>query len=208
MDGVFMKKFVRRVLLCLMIVTLVGTGMLIADRQTLKKSLIRLHVVANSDDQNDQNVKLLVRDAVIQSIQEDLSDVADMEQAKAYLQENLPKIQSLANMVLEAAGFEQQAVVSLCQESFITREYDTFTLPAGVYEALRIVIGEGEGQNWWCVAFPSLCIPATSAGFVETAADAGLPDHLTETLAGKQEYKLRFCLLDTIGKVENYFFQK
>lgn len=201
-----MRKLFKSVTICLLVVLLIFAGMLLADRKTLRDSLIRFHVVANSDSKRDQDVKLLVRDAVIQSIQEDLSNVADVEQAKIYLRENLPKIENLANTVLEAAGFEEKAVVSLCQEAFSAREYDTFTLPSGVYEALRIVIGEGEGHNWWCVTFPSLCIPATSQGFLETAAQAGLPDDLTKTLTNEREYEIRFFMLDVMGKIENAFF--
>lgn len=201
-----MRKLIKCVILCLMVVLLIFTGMLIADRKKLKDSLIRFHVVANSDSKRDQDVKLLVRDAVILSIQEDLSNIADVEQAKAYLRENLPKIEKLANTVLESAGFREKAVVSLCQEAFSTREYDTFTLPAGVYEALRIVIGEGQGHNWWCVTFPSLCVPATSQGFLETAAQASLPESLTQSLVKDEKYEIRFFLLDVIGKIENTLF--
>ncbi len=186
---------------------LIVMGIAVADRNKLQDSLIRFHVVANSDREEDQNVKLLVRDAVLQSIQTDLPNVADVKQAKAYLMENLPKIENLANTVLETAGFDERAVVSLCKEAFDIRKYDTFTLPSGVYEALRIVIGEGEGHNWWCVTFPSLCIPATSGEFVETAAQAGLPEHLTQSLAGGEDYEIHFFLMDMIGKIENSFFQ-
>ena len=201
-----MRKLLKRVTICLLVVVLTFTGMMLVDRKKLRDSLIRFHVIANSDGKRDQEVKLLVRDAVIQSIQEDLSNVADVEQAKTYLRENLPKIENIANTVLEAAGFEEKAVVSLCKEAFSAREYDTFTLPSGVYEALRIVIGDGEGHNWWCVTFPSLCIPATSQGFQETAAQAGLSDNLTKTLKNDRENELRFFALDILGKLENAFF--
>ena len=201
-----MRKMMQRIALCLLAAVLISVGALLADRQKLKDSLIRFHVVANSDSEEDQQVKLLVRDAVLQSIQEDLASVADVEQAKAYLRQNLPKIQALANTVLEAAGFEEEAVVSLCQEAFDTRAYDTFSLPAGVYEALRIVIGEGKGHNWWCVSFPALCLPATGEAFSETAVEAGLSAKLTETLKADSDYEIRFFLLDAIGRIENSFF--
>lgn len=182
-------------------------GTLLADRQRLNEELIRLHVVANSDSRVDQEVKLQVRDAVIQSLEADLEALADVEQAKAYLTENLPKIQAVANETLEEAGFSGQAVVSLCKEAFDTRYYDTFTLPAGVYEALRITIGEGKGHNWWCVVFPTLCVPATTEGFEDTAAGAGFPDSLTGALTGEEEYEVRFYLLDVLGRMENRFFR-
>ena len=176
--------------------------MLVADRQKMRQELIRFHVVAASDSQEDQAVKLKVRDAVIQAVQQEVQNLTDMEQAKAYLTENLPKIESIANQVLAQAGFTDNATVSLCMEEFTTRVYDTFTLPAGLYESLRIVIGEGNGQNWWCVVFPSLCLPATTEGFEEVACGSGFSDTLTETLEGKRE--IRFFFLDALGTVENF----
>ena len=185
-----------------MVVCFVWIGMLIADRQKLRQELIRLHVVAASDSREDQAVKLEVRDAVIQAVQRELENFHDLDQAKAYLQENLPKIESVANEVLSRAGFADTATVSLCVEEFTTRVYDTFTLPAGLYESLRIVIGEGAGQNWWCVVFPSLCLPATSEGFEEVACGAGFSDTLTDTLEG--EHEIRFFFLDALGSFENF----
>ena len=96
-------------------------------------------------------------------------------------------------------------MVTFCKENFGTRLYDTFRLPAGIYEALRITIGEGEGQNWWCVAFPTLCVPATSEGFEGVAAGAGFPDRLNEALKDQESYSIRFFLLDCMGRVENFF---
>lgn len=202
-----MGKLVKRVILCLCAAALVWCGALLADRQRLNEDLIRLHVVANSDSEEDQSVKLLVRDAVVSSLEGDLKKLGDVREAKAYLQENLTKIQSVANETLERAGFDQTAVVTLCREAFDTREYDTFSLPAGVYESLRIVIGEGEGHNWWCVVFPTLCLSATTEGFEDTAAAAGFPDSLSAALEGEKEYEIRFYLLDAMGRLENILFQ-
>ena len=196
-----MRKIIRRIGFCLILVCLVAAAALLGDRKTLKEELIRLHVVAASDSAEDQAVKLRVRDAVVETLQVEMKNLADMDQAKAYLQENLPKIQRIANETLRASGFTDTATVSLCLEEFSTRVYDTFTLPAGLYESLRIVIGEGEGQNWWCVVFPSLCLPATSEGFEDAACGAGLPEDLAQTLTG--EYEIRFFFLDALGQLEN-----
>lgn len=198
-----MRKYLKRIGICLLIVCLVFVGTLLADRQRLRKELIRLHVVANSDSAADQTLKLQVRDAVVERLQQGLADVTDMEEAKAYLQENLPKIESIANQVLREAGSTDTAQVRLMLEEFATRVYDTFTLPAGVYESLRIIIGEGKGQNWWCVVFPSLCVPATSEDFRQTATTAGFPDSLTGALEGEDGYEIRFFLLDVLGSLEN-----
>ena len=147
----------------------------------------------------------LNRDAVNDFLQETLADVTSAEEARAYIAENLPKIQTIANEVLVRCGVEPDAVATFCKENFGTRLYDTFRLPAGVYEALRITIGEGEGKNWWCVAFPTLCIPATSEGFEDVAAGAGFPDRLNEALMDRESYSIRFFLLDCMGRVENFF---
>ena len=197
-----MKKLLKRVFVCLMLVCFVYTFALIGDRQTLKNELIRLHVVAASDSEEDQAIKLRVRDAVLESLQAGLADVTDVTAAKVWIEENLPKLEAVANEVLAAAGCGDLATVRLQAEEFAARVYDTFTLPAGVYDALRITIGEGEGRNWWCVAFPSLCLPATAEDFEAVAAGAGFSGELTGSLTG--EYELRFYLLDLLGQFENF----
>lgn len=196
----------RNLTICFLLAAIFWCGSLLSDRRSLSGQLIRLHVVANSDSAEDQQVKLQVRDAVISGIQSDLAKAGDMEEARAYLQENLPKIQRIANGVLKRAGFEEEAVATLCRETFDKRVYDTFSLPAGVYEALRITIGEGEGRNWWCVAFPSLCLPATTSGFEDTAVEAGFSETMTKTLSG-EDCQLRFYLLDALGRLENKLFE-
>lgn len=198
-----MRKMWRQLLICACIPAFVWSFRLFSDRQQLREGLIRFHVVANSDAPEDQAVKLRVRDAVLDSIRDDLHNVADMDAAREYLQENLSKIGQIANETLHAAGFEETAVVSLCREAFDLRKYETFSLPAGVYESLRIVIGEGQGHNWWCVAFPELCVPATADVFAETAAEAGFSDSLTDTLQDDGAYEIRFFLLDALGHLEN-----
>ena len=198
-----MRKCMKRLGICFLIAALVWTGGLIADRARLRRELIRLHVVAASDSQEDQAIKLRVRDAVVESLREEMKNLKDVDQAKIYLQENLPKIELLANRVLQDAGCEDRATVQLCVEEFSKRVYDTFSLPAGLYESLRIIIGEGEGKNWWCVVFPELCLPATSEGFEETASCAGFPDALTAALEGEEGYEIRFFLLDVLGRLEN-----
>jgi stage II sporulation protein R len=197
-----MRKLIRRVVLCSCVAACVWGWTILADREKLNEELIRLHVVAASDSAEDQAVKLRVRDAVVESLQDAMADVGDIGEARAYIQENLPKIQQTANDCLHALGYEGNAVATLKEEIFDTRYYDTFTLPAGVYEALRITIGEGQGKNWWCVVFPTLCIPATSEGFGDVAAGAGFPDTLTAALEGKDGYEIRFFLLDWLGKRE------
>lgn len=199
-----MKRQIKRVALVAFAVVCIWTWGIVTDSNQLHDELLRLHVVGASDSQEDQDVKLLVRDAVLASLEEGLEDLTDVDAAVDYVSRMLPKVEAAANSALKAAGFSDTATVTLEEEAFPTRDYDTFSLPAGVYKALRVVIGEGEGRNWWCVVFPQLCM-GTEADFVETASVAGLSEELTETLEG--EYELRFWLLEKLGEVKNYFFQ-
>ena len=127
-----MRKTVASVGLCFLAAAVCWCGSLIFQRQQLREELIRLHVVANSDSQNDQLNKLRVRDAVTESLREELQNLQDVTQAKQYLQEKIPYIQSVAEHTLKALGCEDSVAVSLCRESFGTRVYDTFTLPSSI----------------------------------------------------------------------------
>ena len=153
-----MKKQLRRIALVAAVVMGVFAWGIATDSRELREGLLRLHVVGASDSVEDQEVKLLVRDAVLASLEDGLADLTDPEAAYDYVARMLPKVKAAADRCLEEAGFSDTAQVSLTEETFPTRDYDTFSLPAGVYRALRIVIGEGEGRNWWCVVFPQLCM--------------------------------------------------
>ena len=198
-----MKKLVNRVFVCFLIAAVFWTGSLIADRQKLRDQLIRLHVVGASNSEEDQTVKLLVKDAVVEYLNAAMADIADVEAAKAYVSENLPKIQKAANDALIALGVEPTAVATFCKEEFGKRVYDTFSLPSGIYDSLRITIGEAEGRNWWCVVFPTLCFSATAEELETVAAGAGFSDALTGAITGQEKYEIRFYFLDLLGKLEN-----
>lgn len=178
-------------------------GGLLADAHALRRELLRLHVVANSDSQSDQAVKLRVRDAVLESLEAGLEQVTDPQQAISYVREQIPKLTARCNQVLAQAGLEETVQISLEEEAFPLRQYDTFCLPSGVYQALRVVIGRGEGHNWWCVVFPALCAGATREAFAQMAQLQGMEPGLVSSLTG--EYELRFWLLDQLGKLENFF---
>lgn len=203
-----MRKLWKRVFVCFLIAACFWGGTLIADRQRLREELVRLHVVGASDNAQDQQIKLQVKDAVAEYLRTAMEDIADVDQAKEYLQENLPKIALVANKTLERLGCDADAVVTFCQEEFGKRVYDTFTLPAGVYDALRITIGEGEGKNWWCVVFPTLCFSATSEELETVAAGAGFSEELTGAITGEEGYQVRFFLLDALGHLENILHQE
>lgn len=208
MDGVFMRKYLKRILLICLLVFGVYLYTAVTDMKSLQEQLIRLHVVARSDSQEDQNVKLQVRDAILEEISEGMEDAADMEAAGEYLQEILPKLEEKANLVLENGGFSQRVSISFDFENFPQRIYDTFSLPSGIYRSLRVIIGEGEGANWWCVVFPQLCAAESLDDFAVSAVDAGLSERVTKTISGEKGSKVRFLTLELLGKLENLLWER
>lgn len=200
-----MKKIAKILMISILVLGLFWCGTVIADRQTLSEGLIRLHVVGASDSKEDQTIKLQVRDALVEYLQLHMPEPEDVEAAKEALKGMLNKLEETANAALAAAGVTDRAKVTLTQEEFPTRNYDTFSLPAGIYESLRVTIGEGQGKNWWCVVFPSLCMPAATEDFADTAAGAGFSDSLSGALRGESGYEIRFFLLDCMGWLQNLF---
>jgi len=119
---------------------------------------LRLHVIANSDSAEDQRVKLLVRDAVLQATQEGILKCKNAAEAEEYISDHLGIIVATANDILDQNGFDYKASASIGVSHFPEREYQGLSYPEGDYKALRVVLGDGRGQNWWCVMFPPLCL--------------------------------------------------
>ena len=151
-----------------------------------------------------------IRDEYIEAYLEewplDLTATLDARAAYAYLQAHLADIEQIANDALAAAGVSDRAAVTLGEEAFPTRQYDTFSLPAGVYKALRVVIGEGEGQNWWCVAFPPLCLGAASETMEQAVETGGFTEEQAALMTGEsQGYVLKFKSLELLGNLKRLF---
>lgn len=190
-----------RIVLWIVLVMLAAYGLFAAESLLLQRSLaektVRLHVVANSDSAEDQAQKLRVRDAVVSEVAALTKNCRDASQARAVIGQNLGVIEDSARRVLSAGGSAYDVRVSLGMEDFDTRCYESFTLPAGRYPALRVRIGAAEGKNWWCVVFPSLCLAATTDAVEEYAAVGGFDEMETEFITGGEEkYELRFKTLE------------
>lgn len=142
-------------------------------QDALAEKVVRLHVLANSDSQEDQALKLQVRDAVLEEATAILNTATDRKEAEARLRGQLLELERIAAETVTAQGYDYPVTLELADTEFPTREYDSFTLPAGEYLALRVLIGEAAGQNWWCVVFPPLCT-TVSADFAVSALAAGL----------------------------------
>ena len=153
--------------------------------QALHSDVLRLHILANSDSQEDQKLKLLVRDELLRHSEELFCGCDTLEEMKQRAQEERETIRLLAQQVLSAHGCTDKVTVQLVQMDFDERQYEEITMPAGAYDALRILIGRGEGHNWWCVMYPPLCLPAASA---ETYFDEETAAILTEP----ERFEVRF----------------
>jgi stage II sporulation protein R len=171
------------------------------SQQELAERVVRLHILANSDSEADQALKLEVRDAVLARATEILKGTDNRAEAESALRENLSALQQLAEEKLAAEGCDYPVTVELRQTAFPTREYDGFTLPAGKYLALRFVIGRGEGHNWWCVVFPPLCTESTT-DVASAAMAAGLSEDDVKLITGDGEgYVLKFKSIELWEKL-------
>ena len=168
-----------------------------ASESALAGQVLRLHVVANSDSDRDQALKLLVRDAVLARAGELLDGVSDRESAEQVLAPHLDELIRSAAEVLAAEGCGDAVTAVLADQWFPTKKYDGFSLPAGQYRALRVTIGEGEGRNWWCVVFPPLCLGSVTEESVETVAGEALSDGQVALITGQDGgYVLKFRFIE------------
>ena len=161
-------------------------------RDEISDKVVRLHVLANSDSEEDQTLKLRVRDKILERTTELLEASADRKEAEGRLRGELLELERIASEEIAAAGYDYTVTAQLTNTDFPTKEYEGFALPAGNYLALRIVIGEGEGQNWWCVVFPPLCTAAAS-DVPASALAAGFSEEEVSLITVENEgYVLKF----------------
>lgn len=165
--------------------------------EEVQSEVLRLHIPANSDSEEDQRIKLELRDFLLERYGAELADSGDLAEAERRTEELLPEIEADCQRFLEECGAGYGARAELTEMYFTTREYDNVTLPAGTYTALRITLGSGEGHNWWCVMFPPLCLPAVSG---EAAEEAFSPEEL-ELLENHESYECRFYFLELLEKL-------
>lgn len=170
------------------------------DYRSITGTVFRLHIPANSDSAEDQRLKLLVRDAVLEENSDIFSGCLSAEEAAAAAEKHMDEIEATAERVLAENGADYGAECEIARMSFDDRVYDGITMPAGEYLALRVSLGRAEGKNWWCVMFPPLCLPAASGGAEEAAEEAFSPDEL-ELLENHECYQCRFYLLELLEKL-------
>lgn len=152
-----MKKLATALVLSFVATLLYVSFFDISGAEHIMQSVLRMRVIASSDSEQDQELKLAVRDRILKSAPAIFKDCSTLEEAAAAAHEKLTEIKSLAEDTIKELGYEYPVDVEVKKQFFPTREYGDFTFPAGEYDTLTVTIGEGKGQNWWCVMFPPLC---------------------------------------------------
>ena len=179
-----------------MAVFLISGAVSLQNRDQLADKVVRLHILANSDSEEDQALKLRVRDRVLERATELLEQTGDRREAADVLQSHLPELERIAAEEISDCGYEYDVTAEVVNTMFPTKEYDGFTLPAGEYLALRIIIGEGNGHNWWCVVFPPLCTTA-AADVPASALAAGFDEEEVALVTEENEgYVLEFKAME------------
>ncbi len=175
-------------------------------------SVVRLHVLANSDSEEDQEIKLKVRDSVLVLTRELLADCRNRGEAVHVMEENLELFEECANKTLSDNGSEHMASVIFCEEYYPTRQYESSAFPAGEYLSLQIKIGEAEGKNWWCVLFPPICLSAASKnenelkdGFIAAGLTGEQYRIITDSDEGNGKYEIRFKILEIFQEILRRF---
>ncbi len=168
-----------------------------ARHDSISSALVRLHVVAVSDDEYEQQLKLRVRDSVLDYLRPKLEDIDSRGESEALIADELGGIAEAAAKAAEG----RQVTVSLGREFYPTKSYGDFALPAGEYDSLRVILGEGKGQNWWCVVFPPLCTDAVSCGKMQSV----MSDEDYAVITEEDGYELRFRVLELWGEITEFF---
>ncbi len=200
-----MKKFriaeisVAFALIIAVVFSVVGFG---KECEDIRDDVVRLHILANSDSEADQQVKLAVRDALLNSGKEIFNGSLNVNTASEMLEAQKAELIAVANNVLKENGFDYTAQIFLTEEYFTTRTYENFTMPAGEYMALKVILGNGEGHNWWCVMFPPLCLPAASEN---ADIDAVFGEDGADIIQSGAKYEMRFKIVELIESIKSRF---
>ena len=199
--------FAKKLLICTIVITcaaLVAGFLPIHGEGEIYDTVVRLHVIANSDSEEDQTLKLKVRDRIIEVVDPAVRNCRSQSEAIAAIGGIMGDIQAAAEDVIEAEGFDYSVSVVITEEQYPTKNYESCAFPEGEYVSLQVKIGESEGENWWCCLFPPLCLSAATdeKSNEDAFISVGLTDEqykiITETKSPK--YRVRFKILEVFEK--------
>lgn len=198
-----MKSFIKIVAVITVIAAVFSVVSFASGCAEVRHDVLRLHVVADSDSETDQRLKLMVRDAVLEKGGELFDGTVTADEAEKIITPRIDELKAVAQSVLRENGCDYKVDIQVGEEYFTTRCYENFTMPAGVYTAVRVNIGSAEGKNWWCVMFPPLCLPAASA-----EADAFFTDEEMKIVSSSPKYEPRFKIVEIYESIKNKCFLK
>ncbi len=167
--------------------------------EDMYNNIVRIRIIANSDSEEDQTLKLKVRDGILEYSKDILGQANSYDDAISIAEKNTDIIRQKAQSIVYENGFCYSVSLRIGEEYFDTREYDDFTLPAGTYETLVFTIGEGKGENWWCVMFPQVCVGACSGRLTDTVSNDS-----AEYAYNASEYMLKFKAVEIFQKIKNF----
>ncbi|MDO4504524.1 MAG: stage II sporulation protein R [Clostridia bacterium] len=168
----------------------------------ISEKVFRLHIIANSDSRDDQELKLKVRDRILNDFGKELMYIEDLETSKKIVECNLEKIRAIAKEEIEKNGYDYEVSACITDMYFDTRKYGKISLPAGYYNAVRITIGNANGKNWWCVMFPPMCVPAAKG---EHELENVLENEEKSIVFNETQYEARFKTLELFVEAEKFF---
>lgn len=149
------------------------------EQRAIAEQIIRLHVIANSDTEEDQELKMKVKETIVTYLRGEMQDAVSVDEARQAIVEHLPEIEEIATEKMRAEGYDYTAEATLGESYFPVKEYGDLTFPAGDYEALRVRLGKSEGRNWWCVMYPTLCFVDSTYQVVPESSKEQLKQNLT-----------------------------
>lgn len=195
------KKFLLFVPIFMVLVVMFSTlSPIIAMSENISTKVFRLHILANSNEDYDQELKMKVRNKVLEATEDLYANCNSVEEAKQITIKNISLIENTAQKVVAFYGYDYDVDVEVCEEYFNTRYYEGFTMPAGLYSCLKINIGEAKGKNWWCVMFPSVCVSGCTEDF-----EKSLTQEEIELICSKN-YIIRFKTVEVYENIKNRFF--
>lgn len=197
---IFMKTFLKAVLTAFILSFIITQTFFTAQCEEIPENILRLHILANSDSEEDQALKIKVRDHILEESTKLFQNADNKTEAVHITKTNLDNIVDDAQQYVYSLGYDYEISGEIVQDMYFnTREYDNFTLPAGRYDAFRIIIGEGEGHNWWCVMFPPMCF-----SMAEDSGDLSqvLTDDQLEITENEVKYEYKFKIVEVYNELK------
>lgn len=196
-----MKLLLKSVCIALVLTVAFSLVPFEAECVNISEDVFRLHIIANSDSDEDQALKLKIRDAILNQTDNLYKGAGSKAQAMALTEETIPQIEAIARKVVAENGYSYAINAEITNMYFDTRYYDDITMPSGQYDALRITVGSGSGKNWWCVMYPSLCVGAATN---YDALKENVTDSQYDIMNSGSKYEFKFKLVEYYELIKSY----